>query len=269
MSHFSANKHVLSKLGPWVGLHSSGLVLFGRFLAMLFFFSLPRPLALHSLTSQAFLWYLYFPPRTDPEFSSTARAVCSVLPSHSLTCSHVTQKGRGQQLALLPGSGALRSHISHVLCCWWTDSCATVFGICLRGGGVLDVWHCATMYRELPRAESTECLGNMTPETQDIYLRMDHHRRRSGYRLGRIIARQQLLKRIAAGMTGWSNMALSVCFYCMSQPCLWVCVCIDIVSDNLKTFWRWRCIDVLVYIIVSSLKPFFLIFLAISQNYGL
>ncbi|KAI7801103.1 stAR-related lipid transfer protein 13 isoform X2 [Triplophysa rosa] len=54
------------------------------------------------------------------------------------------------------------------------------------------------MYRELPRAESTECLGNMTPETQDIYLRMDHHRRRSGYRLGRIIARQQLLKRIAA-----------------------------------------------------------------------
>ncbi|XP_051963188.1 stAR-related lipid transfer protein 13-like isoform X2 [Xyrauchen texanus] len=57
---------------------------------------------------------------------------------------------------------------------------------------------CTTMYRELLRTESSECLGNMTPETQDIYLRMDHHRRRSGYRLGRIIARQQLLKRIAA-----------------------------------------------------------------------
>uniref|UniRef100_A0A671NRM2 StAR-related lipid transfer (START) domain containing 13b n=1 Tax=Sinocyclocheilus anshuiensis TaxID=1608454 RepID=A0A671NRM2_9TELE len=54
------------------------------------------------------------------------------------------------------------------------------------------------MYRELPRTESSECLGNMTPETQDIYLRMDHLRRRSGYRLGRIIARQQLLNRIAA-----------------------------------------------------------------------
>ncbi|XP_077064175.1 stAR-related lipid transfer protein 13 isoform X3 [Siphateles boraxobius] len=54
------------------------------------------------------------------------------------------------------------------------------------------------MYRQLPRTESSECLGNMTPETQDIYLRMDHLRRRSGYRLGRIIARQQLLKRIAA-----------------------------------------------------------------------
>uniref|UniRef100_A0A673J5G1 StAR-related lipid transfer protein 13-like n=1 Tax=Sinocyclocheilus rhinocerous TaxID=307959 RepID=A0A673J5G1_9TELE len=48
------------------------------------------------------------------------------------------------------------------------------------------------MYRELPRTESSECLGNMTPETQDIYLRMDHLRRRSGYRLGRIIARQHL-----------------------------------------------------------------------------
>ncbi|KAM9469084.1 stAR-related lipid transfer protein 13 isoform 2-T3 [Clarias gariepinus] len=54
------------------------------------------------------------------------------------------------------------------------------------------------MFRELPEAEGSECLGSMTPETQDIYLRLDHHRRRSGYRLGRIIARQQLLRRIAA-----------------------------------------------------------------------
>lgn len=107
--------------------------------------------------------------------------------------------GRGwdQQLALLPGSGARRSRISHVLvdgqlrcCCWYLPS----------GRGGAGRSHCVTMYREVPRAERTECLGNMTLETQDIYLRMDHHRRRSGYRLGRIIARQQLLKRIAAGM---------------------------------------------------------------------
>lgn len=38
----------------------------------------------------------------------------------------------------------------------------------------------------------------MTLESWDIHLRMDH-RRRSGYRLGRIIARQQLLKKIAGG----------------------------------------------------------------------
>nr|XP_057937002.1 stAR-related lipid transfer protein 13 isoform X3 [Doryrhamphus excisus] len=53
------------------------------------------------------------------------------------------------------------------------------------------------MFGEFPESTSSECLGSMTPESQDIYLRMDHHRRRSGYRLGRIIARQQLLKRIA------------------------------------------------------------------------
>lgn len=45
----------------------------------------------------------------------------------------------------------------------------------------------------------TECLGSMTPETQEIYLRLDHHRRRSGLRLARIIARQQLLRRIMQG----------------------------------------------------------------------
>ncbi|KAL0973094.1 hypothetical protein UPYG_G00198880 [Umbra pygmaea] len=45
--------------------------------------------------------------------------------------------------------------------------------------------------------DSQDCLSSMTPESQDIYLRMDHHRRRSGYRMGRIIARQQLLKKIA------------------------------------------------------------------------
>ncbi|XP_012693396.1 stAR-related lipid transfer protein 13 isoform X4 [Clupea harengus] len=54
------------------------------------------------------------------------------------------------------------------------------------------------MFKELSESQSSECLGSMTPETQDIYLRLDSRRRRSGYRLGRIIARQQLLKRIAA-----------------------------------------------------------------------
>ncbi|CAL8349238.1 unnamed protein product [Arctogadus glacialis] len=53
------------------------------------------------------------------------------------------------------------------------------------------------MFRELPDAHDRECLGSMTPETQDIYLRIDHRHRRSGYRLGRIMARQQLLNKIA------------------------------------------------------------------------
>uniref|UniRef100_A0A4W5M075 StAR related lipid transfer domain containing 13b n=1 Tax=Hucho hucho TaxID=62062 RepID=A0A4W5M075_9TELE len=53
------------------------------------------------------------------------------------------------------------------------------------------------MFSSPSRPPPSECLGSMTQESQDIYLRMDHHRRRSGYRLGRIIARQQLLRRIA------------------------------------------------------------------------
>ncbi|CAL8351603.1 unnamed protein product [Lota lota] len=53
------------------------------------------------------------------------------------------------------------------------------------------------MFRELPDPPDRECLGSMTPETQDIYLRMDHRHRRSGYRLGRIMARQQLLNKIS------------------------------------------------------------------------
>ncbi|XP_057177343.1 stAR-related lipid transfer protein 13 isoform X2 [Triplophysa rosa] len=43
----------------------------------------------------------------------------------------------------------------------------------------------------------SECLGSMTLETQDIYLRLDSLHRRSGLRLARIIAREQLLKRIS------------------------------------------------------------------------
>lgn len=52
----------------------------------------------------------------------------------------------------------------------------------------------------LDECMDSECLGSMTPETQDIYLRLDSHRRRSGLRLARIIARQQLLKKISQGM---------------------------------------------------------------------
>lgn len=62
------------------------------------------------------------------------------------------------------------------------------------------------MFRELSESAGSECLGSMTPETQDIYLRMDHHRRRSSYRLGRIIARQQLLTKIARGRSQWRDM---------------------------------------------------------------
>lgn len=52
--------------------------------------------------------------------------------------------------------------------------------------------------QELSELKGSGCFRIMTLESQDIHLRMDH-RRRSGYRLGRIIARQQLLKKIAGG----------------------------------------------------------------------
>lgn len=71
-------------------------------------------------------------------------------------------------------------------------------GVRQRSGAYLG-YSVSVMFRELSESAGSECLGSMTPETQDIYLRMDHHRRRSGYRLGRIIARQQLLKKIAGG----------------------------------------------------------------------
>lgn len=75
-------------------------------------------------------------------------------------------------------------------------------GQCLISQGArLGSFSLSVMFRELPESTGSECLGSMTPETQDFYLRMDHHRRRSGYRLGRIIARQQLLKKIAGGRT--------------------------------------------------------------------
>lgn len=60
----------------------------------------------------------------------------------------------------------------------------------------------------------SECLGSMTLETQDIYLRLDSLHRRSGLRLARIIARQQLLKRISQGMRGaLGNGYILLCFF--------------------------------------------------------
>nr|XP_015197492.1 PREDICTED: stAR-related lipid transfer protein 13 isoform X3 [Lepisosteus oculatus] len=53
------------------------------------------------------------------------------------------------------------------------------------------------MFREPPESPGKMCLSSMPPESQDMYLRFDHRRKRSGYRLSRIIARQQLLKKIA------------------------------------------------------------------------
>lgn len=44
-----------------------------------------------------------------------------------------------------------------------------------------------------------ESFGSMTPETQDIYLRLDSRHKRSGLRLARIVARQQLLHKIEQG----------------------------------------------------------------------
>lgn len=87
------------------------------------------------------------------------------------------------------------------------------------GGVCISQWSTAylgfsvsIMFRELPESTGSECLGSMTPETQDIYLRMDHHRRRSGYRLGRIIARQQLLRRIAGGRReAWVEVTVRTC----------------------------------------------------------
>ncbi|CAG09011.1 unnamed protein product [Tetraodon nigroviridis] len=58
--------------------------------------------------------------------------------------------------------------------------------------------HCFSYVQELLELKGSGCFRIMTLESRDICLRMDH-RRRSGYRLGRIIARQQLLKKIAGG----------------------------------------------------------------------
>jgi len=123
----------------------------GCFLATVFFFSPSHgPLLssfLHSLSSQAFLWYLYFPPepssaRTDHEFSSVTRLSPSVLASHWLTSSHVTRTGGGPDCWLTSQVPVLYGLASHT--CWFvgrqTDSWLTVSGVCFQGGG------CQTFY---------------------------------------------------------------------------------------------------------------------------
>lgn len=96
---------------------------------LFFFFPSHGPLLssfLHSLSSQAFLWYLYFPPElssthTDLEFSSATRPAPSVLASHWLTSSHVTQTGGGTDSWLSSQVLELYGLISHVFGCCWTD----------------------------------------------------------------------------------------------------------------------------------------------------
>ena len=100
---------------------------------------------------------------------------------------------------------AIRPSSLKAFCAWmWSFSVGgrVCVGECVpasQRSGACSGFSVSVMFRELSESSGSECLGSMTPETQDIYLRMDHHRRRSGYRLGRIIARQQLLKRIAGG----------------------------------------------------------------------
>lgn len=67
----------------------------------------------------------------------------------------------------------------------------------------------------LDESMDSECLGSMTPETQDIYLRLDSYRRRSGIRLARIIARQQLLKKISQGTRGALGNISDSSFFCI------------------------------------------------------
>ncbi|KAK3549486.1 hypothetical protein QTP86_002326 [Hemibagrus guttatus] len=53
------------------------------------------------------------------------------------------------------------------------------------------------MTLELPdKCMEAESFGSMTPETRDIYLRLDSRHRQSGLRLARIVARHQLLQKI-------------------------------------------------------------------------
>ncbi|XP_078401461.1 stAR-related lipid transfer protein 13-like isoform X8 [Cetorhinus maximus] len=54
------------------------------------------------------------------------------------------------------------------------------------------------MFMELPLSPSSGCvcLSSLSPQGQDIYLRLDQSQRRSPYRMSRMIARQQLLTKI-------------------------------------------------------------------------
>lgn len=144
---------------------------------------------------------------TDTGFSSARWAGLPLLPCHWPQCGHMSWRDRlkcwqSSPKALLCRPSLLTLSFVHMnvkFSVGETESLyQAVVGACLG-------YSITVMFRELPDSTGSECLGSMTPETQDIYLRMDHHRRRSGYRLGRIIARQQLLKKIAGGRRGDSS----------------------------------------------------------------
>lgn len=143
-----------------------------------------------SLQSWGKLTSLY----TGIGFSSTRWAALPLLPSHWLCCGHMVRLSSPWALPSLPSELRLFAHVCEVFC-WWACVWVSVLQGFPLGLSIID------MFRELSESTDSECLGSMTPETQDIYQRMDHRHRRSSYRLGRIIARQQLLKRIARGTT--------------------------------------------------------------------
>lgn len=198
-----------------MGLNSGRFVLQTRVASqlVLFFFTLPciipppPPFSPHCQLTSIPLVFI-FPSLDSPcshrpriQFGLKGRPLC-VPPPRWFLGSHVAEKKGGVPGAPPGFCRDFRSRFSHVQGTWWTHLCNRCFYLwCLLYKENSQIWAelAVTMFRELPEADSSECLGSMTPETQDIYLRLDHHRRRSGYRLGRIIARQQLLKRIAAG----------------------------------------------------------------------
>lgn len=120
--------------------------LFFIWATLFFFFPSHGPLFssfLHSLSSQAFLWYLYFPPelstaRTDLEFSSAASPAPFTLLSHWLTSSHVIWNRGGADIWLSSQILELQGLTSHTcgVVGRQTHSCVTVSGVCFfRGGG--------------------------------------------------------------------------------------------------------------------------------------
>lgn len=106
----SANTLLLSKLGTCMGLHSGGFVLLdqgGVSARTVFLYPPihhppscpPSPYFLHTVSSQAFLWYLYFPPstcraHTDLGFSSAWRDGPCILPPRWFLTSHMAENRR-------------------------------------------------------------------------------------------------------------------------------------------------------------------------------
>lgn len=69
----------------------------------------------------------------------------------------------------------------------------------------------------------SSCLEVMTPDGQEYYLRLgDTPRRRSALRLSRIIARQQLLRRVAQGRNGESYDRVLICLSFIVRISVWL-----------------------------------------------